>query len=152
MQQLHIIAECWQVVTKLVLQETSLLQMRILTVRIMMLKTFETGHLTDIETTYSTIWLAIYKLKQPCDLATTSVTWVWAVYLMSGKQCLSSKSIFSELLWFFNVRRPCVRPSTISLNNISSETTYWILTKLLRNNPWVVPYQSCSNRSSWLHK
>jgi len=48
--------------------------------------------------------------------------------------------------------RPCVRPSTISLNNISSETAYWILTKLHRNDPWLVPYQSCSNRSSWLHK
>ena len=54
------------------------------------------------------------------------------------------------------VRRSCVRASvrlsTISLNYISSETTYWILTKLHRNDPWVVPYQSCSNRSSWLHK
>jgi len=59
------------------------------------------------------------------------------------------------------VRRPssvracvcaCVRASTISLNNIFSETAYWILTKLFRNDPWVVPYQSCSNRSSWLHK
>jgi len=53
------------------------------------------------------------------------------------------------------VHRPCVRPyvhpATITLNNIS-ETTHWILTKLHRNNPWVVPYQSCSNRSSWLHK
>jgi len=63
----------------------------------------------------------------------------------------------SELLWSFNVRppssvRPCVRPSTISLNNISSETAYWILTKLHRNDPWVVLYQNCSNRSSWLHK
>ena len=65
--------------------------------------------------------------------------------------------VLSELLWFFNVRRPssvrpCVRPSTISLNKISSETAYWTLTKLHRNDPWVVPYQSCSNRSSWLHK
>ena len=50
------------------------------------------------------------------------------------------------------VRRPSVRHSTISLNNISSETAFWILTKLHRNDPWVVPYQSCSNRSSWLHK
>ena len=48
--------------------------------------------------------------------------------------------------------RPSVRASTISLNNISSETSYWILTKLHRNDPWVVLYQSCSNRSSWLHK
>ena len=70
--------------------------------------------------------------------------------------------VLSELLWSFNVRRPSsvvrasvrasVRPSTISLNYISSETAYWILTKLHRNDPWVVPYQSCSNRSSWLHK
>jgi len=48
--------------------------------------------------------------------------------------------------------RASVRASTISLNNISSETTWWILTKLHRNDPLVVPYQSCSNRSSWLHK
>ena len=34
----------------------------------------------------------------------------------------------------------------------SSETAYWILTKLHRNDPWVVPYQSCTNRSSWLLK
>ena len=66
--------------------------------------------------------------------------------------------VLSELLWSFNVRRPssvvhaCLHASTISLNNISSETAYWILTKLHRNDPWVVPYQSCSNRSSWLHK
>jgi len=52
--------------------------------------------------------------------------------------------------------RPCVRasvrPSTISLNYISSKTAYWILTKPHRNDPWVVLYQSCSNRYSWLHK
>jgi len=48
--------------------------------------------------------------------------------------------------------RPSVRASTISLNNISSETAYWILIKLNRNDPWVVLYQSCSNCSSWLHK
>jgi len=38
------------------------------------------------------------------------------------------------------------------LNIFSSETTYWTLTKLHRNDPWVVPYQSCSNGSDWLHK
>jgi len=37
------------------------------------------------------------------------------------------------------------------LNIFSSETAHWILTKLHRNDPWVVPYQSCSNRSSWFH-
>ena len=31
-----------------------------------------------------------------------------------------------------------VRASTISLNNFSSETTHWILTKLYRNDPWVI--------------
>jgi len=34
----------------------------------------------------------------------------------------------------------------------SSETAHWILTTLYRNYPWVVPYQSCSNGSDWLHK
>ena len=38
------------------------------------------------------------------------------------------------------------------LNIFFSETTHWILTKLHRNDPWVVPYQSCSNGSDWLHK
>jgi len=38
------------------------------------------------------------------------------------------------------------------LNIFSSETTHLILTKLHRNDPWVVPYQSCSNGSDWLHK
>jgi len=50
------------------------------------------------------------------------------------------------------VRRPFVRASTISLNNFSSETTHWSLTKLHGNGPWVVPYHCCSNRSTWLHK
>ena len=57
--------------------------------------------------------------------------------------------VLSELLWSFNV---VVRASTISLNNIFSLTIYGNFTKLHRNDPWVVPYQSCSNRSSWLHK
>ena len=48
--------------------------------------------------------------------------------------------------------RASVRASTISVNNFSSETTHWILTKLHRNDPWVIVYQNCSNRSSWLHK
>ena len=38
------------------------------------------------------------------------------------------------------------------LNIFSSETTHWIWTKLHRNYPCVVPYQSCSNGSDWLHK
>ena len=51
-----------------------------------------------------------------------------------------------------SVVHPSVRASTISLNNFSSETAHWILTKLHRNDPWVVPYQSYSNGSDWLHK
>jgi len=38
------------------------------------------------------------------------------------------------------------------LNIFSSENTHWILTKLHRNDPWVVPYQCCSNCFIWLHK
>jgi len=37
-------------------------------------------------------------------------------------------------------------------NDIFSWITNGNLTKLHRNDPWVVIYQSCSNRSSWLHK
>ena len=48
------------------------------------------------------------------------------------------------------VRRPsCVMRKLFYLNIFSSETTHWIFTKLHRNDPWVVPYQSCSNRFSW---
>jgi len=36
-------------------------------------------------------------------------------------------------------------------NDIFSLTTNGNLTKLHRNDPWVVSYQNCSNRSSWLH-
>jgi len=90
-------------------------------------------------------WILLCKVSK-CRLIFTS----WSLAHLSTK-------CSSELLWSFNVRRPssvraCVRASTISLNNISSETASWILTKLHRNDPWVVLYQSCSNRSSWLHK
>jgi len=51
------------------------------------------------------------------------------------------------------VRRPSsVVRKLFYLNIFSSETAHWILTKLHRNDPWVVSYQSCSNCSSWLHK
>ena len=51
------------------------------------------------------------------------------------------------------VRRPsCVVLKFFYLNIFSSETTHWILTKLNRNDPWMVPYQRCSNGSDWLHK
>ena len=46
----------------------------------------------------------------------------------------------------------CVVRKLFYLNIFSSETAHWILTKLHRNDPWVVPYQSCSNCYSWLHK
>jgi len=48
------------------------------------------------------------------------------------------------------------RPSSIVRKrfylNISSETAHLIFTKLHWNDPWVVPYLSGSNCSSWLHK
>jgi len=51
------------------------------------------------------------------------------------------------------VRRPsCVERKLFYLNIFSSATTHWILTKLHRNDPWVVPYQSCSNGFDWLYK
>ena len=51
------------------------------------------------------------------------------------------------------VVRLSVRPSvrSQSLNNISSWTSEWILTKLHRNDPWLVLFQSCSNGSGPLH-
>jgi len=96
-------------------------------------------------------------------------------YLLIGKEqfpyrtvlpvsfCLPFLSSFNrqcpqgELLWWPIVLhpssvRPCLRASTISLNNFSSETAHWILTKLHRNDPRVVPYQRCSKCSSWLLK
>jgi len=44
-------------------------------------------------------------------------------------------------------RAACSVCKLFCLNIFSSETTHWILTKLHRNNPWLVPYQSCSNGS-----
>ena len=51
------------------------------------------------------------------------------------------------------VVRLSVRPSvrSQSLNNISSSTNDWILTKLHRNDLWLVLFQSCSNGSGPLH-
>ena len=49
-------------------------------------------------------------------------------------------------------RSSCVVRKLFYLNIFFSETTNWIWTKLHRNDPWVVPYQSCSNSSDWLHK
>ena len=64
-----------------------------------------------------------------------TVLWCYIIWVFSSPE----HEVLSELLWSFNVRRPCVRASTISLNN-SSATAYWILTKLYRNDPWVIPY------------
>jgi len=49
-------------------------------------------------------------------------------------------------------RASCVVRKLFYLNIFFSETIHWILTKLHRNDPWVVPYQRCSNGSDWLHK
>ena len=46
----------------------------------------------------------------------------------------------------------CVVRKRFYLNTFCSETAHLILTKLYRNDPWVVPYHSCSHCSSWLHK
>ena len=70
------------------------------------------------------------------------------MYVFSSPEHKVLKVSFCDgyLLWV----GACVCPPTVSLNNFS-ETTHWILTKLHRNDPWVVLYQSCSNRSffSW---
>ena len=54
----------------------------------------------------------------------------------------TSNDIFS---WTLNYIRKTSK-------DIFSWTTNGNLTKLHRNDLWVVLYQSCSNRSSWLHK
>ena len=85
-------------------------------------------------------------VKSKCSNTSDSIEWVFSSpehKVLKVSFCDGPLSV---------VHRPCIRASTISLNNISSETTYWILNKLHRNDPCVVPYQSCSNRSSWLHK
>jgi len=50
------------------------------------------------------------------------------------------------------VRRLASSVNFFYFNIFSSEIAHWILAKLHRNDPWVVPYQNCSNRSSWLLK
>ena len=78
--------------------------------------------------------------------------WLLLLLLLAHLSTKCSRWAFVMAHCPSSIVRACVRASTISINNISSETTHWILTKLHRNDPWVVPYQSCSNRSSWLHK
>ena len=61
-------------------------------------------------------------------------------HLCSGEMLWAVSSIVHRAL-------SVVRRSPQTLNNISSQTTEWILTKLHQNDPWVDLYQSCSNRS-----
>jgi len=49
-------------------------------------------------------------------------------------------------------RASCVVRQPFYLNIFFSETAHWILTKLHRNGPWVIPYQSCSNGFDWLQR
>jgi len=65
--------------------------------------------------------------------------------------------LFKLCPWGQNWPRPGGHSFTLiyirkTSNDNFSLTTNGNLTKLHRNDPWVVPYQSCSNRSSWLHK
>jgi len=55
-------------------------------------------------------------------------------------------------VWSVVRRLAFVVPKHFYLNIFFSETANWILTKLQRNNLWVVLYQICSYCSSWLHK
>ena len=94
-----------------------------------------------------------------------SVSYVFEAAFSPLKACLLRPSFFSSpehkvlMVSYCDralsvvVRRPsCVVRKLFYLNIFSSATTHWILTKLHRNDPWVVPYQSCSNASDWLHK
>jgi len=123
------------------------------------LKTFYYLNICHLKTIHHTAFLSF------CFLAHLSTKCSgWAIVIGLCPSSVVVRKLFSSpehevLKWAFvilqcpaSVVRPSVRASTISLNNISSETAHWILTKLHRNDPWVVPYQSCSNSSSWLHK
>ena len=77
------------------------------------------------------------------------------MYIASSRGPLPN--LFKLCPWGQNWPRPGGHNFTLiyirkTLNNIFSLTANGNLTKLHRNDPWVVPYQSCSNRSSWLHK
>jgi len=65
--------------------------------------------------------------------------------------------LFKFCPWGQNWPRPGGHNFTLNYirktsNDIFSWTTNGNLTNFHRNGPWVVPYQSCSNRCSWLHK
>jgi len=78
---------------------------------------------------------------------------IW--YIASSRGPLPK--LFKFFLWGQNLPRPGGHNFTLiyirkTSNDIFSLTTNGNLTKLHRNDPCVVPYHSCSNRSSWLHK
>jgi len=78
---------------------------------------------------------------------------IW--YIASSRGLL--QKLFKLCPWGQNWPRPGGHNFTLiyirkSANDIFSLITNGNLTKLHRNNPWVVPYQSCSHHSSWLHK
>ena len=78
---------------------------------------------------------------------------IW--YIASSKGPLPK--LFKLWPWGQNWPRPGGHNFTLNYiretsNYIFSWTANGNLTKLHSNDPWVVPYQSCSNGSSWLHK
>ena len=78
---------------------------------------------------------------------------IW--YITSSRGPLPK--LFKLCHWGQNWPRPWCHNFTLiyimkTSNDIFSLTANGNLTKLYSNNPWVVPYQNCSNRSSWLHK
>jgi len=78
---------------------------------------------------------------------------IW--YIASSRGPLPK--LFKLCPWGQNWPRPGGHNFTLNYvrktsNDIFSWTTNGNLTKLHWNDPWVVPYQSCLNRSSWLLK
>jgi len=77
---------------------------------------------------------------------------IWYIALFRGPL----PKLFKLCTWGQNWPRPGGHNFTLnyirkSSNDFFSWTTDGNLPKLHRNDPWVVPYQSCSNRSGWLH-
>jgi len=86
-------------------------------------------------------------LEHLCPLNTFLVFWVFLAHLSTVLRVSYCDRPLSVVR-----RASSVVRKLFYLNIFSSVTTRWILTKLNRNDPWVVPYQSCSNGSDWLHK
>ena len=58
-----------------------------------------------------------------------------------------------ELLWLALLWLVCHLALSVNIFiNIFSESAHWICTTLLRNDPLVVPYRSCSKSASWWQK